>query len=55
MRVDVLNGIKQYFEELVRVSDQETSAEEKLRIATAALLIEMMRADNHHDEREENL
>lgn len=43
----MFNSIKQFFEEVLTVSSDTTEiTEEQLRIATAALLIEMMHMDN---------
>jgi len=49
----MLNAIKSFFESNMLLEDSKDSSEHSLKLATAALMIEMMRMDDHiHDDEE---
>lgn len=52
----MLNGIKAFFEEHILASDEQAGDKDHaLRLATTALLIEMMRMDDHFDQAEQDV
>lgn len=50
----MLTAIKKFFEEKIQANEQDTEADTQTRfaLATAALLVELMRSDSHIDSRE---
>ena len=49
----MLSGIKAFFEAHILATDDSTDKDHALRLATTALLIEMMRMDDHFHEAEQ--